>query len=95
LNNFLAVRQIFTISIPIDSSWQGEKSRKFKNVPNFTLGEQQGILVKKNTHKIDLLTNEPYFTNNTPICSARQAQTQKKLQQFFKIRFKGTIGEFS
>jgi hypothetical protein len=52
LNNFLTVRPIFTINIPIDSGWQGEISQIFRKVPNFTLEEQQGILFVKNTPKI-------------------------------------------
>jgi hypothetical protein len=41
--------------------------------------------------KNNFLTNEPIFTNNIPIDSARQA---KETSKFFKIRFRGAIGEF-
>jgi hypothetical protein len=51
LNNFLTVRPIFTINIPIDSAYQAEKRGKIKRVPNSTLVEQPGISLLENTPK--------------------------------------------
>jgi hypothetical protein len=44
LHNFLAVRLIFTVNIPIDSGWQAQKNGIIKKFPYSTLGKQQGTL---------------------------------------------------
>jgi hypothetical protein len=63
LINFWTVRPIFASNILIDSDWQGGKSQIFNKVPNFTLGEQHGILLVENTPKNKFLTNESIFTS--------------------------------
>jgi hypothetical protein len=68
---------------------------KIQKVPHFKLGEQQGILFVKKYPKNNFLANEPIFRNNMPIDSSKVSGNTQKLQNFFEIRFRGAIREFS
>jgi hypothetical protein len=66
-----------------------------EKVPNFSLGEQQGILFVQNTLKNNFLTNEPISPNNNiPIDSARQAETHRNFKIFSKFLSREQSGNF-
>ena len=75
-NNFLTVRPIFTINIPIASSRQAEEYGNIKKVSNFILGEHPGIFMK-NTSNNNFLTVQLIYTMNIPIGSAQQVENSE------------------
>jgi hypothetical protein len=86
-NNFSKVQPIFTSSILIDSSQQGEQHINIQNSQYSILGEQLG----KNTPNNNFSTVRPIITISIPIDSGREAEkcgTVKKVPNF-------TLGEQS
>jgi hypothetical protein len=80
INNFSSVRPIFTINIPTDSGRKAEEYEIIKNVPNFTLWKQLGILDEKIPQKLFNQYTDP--TNNSPIDSAQQTETHRNFKNF-------------
>ena len=92
-NNFLTVRPIFTINIPIASSRQAEEYGNIKKVSNFILGEHPGIFMK-NTSNSNFLTVLLIYTMNIPIGSAQQVENSET-SKIPKFDSRGSIGEIS